>query len=51
MSKMSPCYVVTDEKHNVIIIDLEELMNEIDDGVLEKDLRVEVIQDFFLTLS
>ena len=43
MSKMGPCYVVTDEKDNVSINDLEELMDEIDDDALEKDLRVEVI--------
>ena len=43
MSKIGPCYVVTDEKDNVSINDLEELMDEIDDDILEKDLRVEVI--------
>ncbi len=43
MSKMGPCYVVTDEKDNVSINDLEELMDEIDDDALEKDLRVDVI--------
>ncbi len=43
MSKMGPCYVVTNEKDNPSINDLEELMDEIDDDILEKDLRVEVI--------
>jgi hypothetical protein len=43
MSKIGPCYVVTDEKDNISINDLEELMDEIDDDILEKDLRVEVI--------
>ncbi|CAF4725265.1 unnamed protein product, partial [Rotaria sp. Silwood2] len=41
MSKMGPCYVVTDEKDNISINDLEELIDEIDDDSLEKDLRVE----------
>ncbi len=43
MSKIGPCYVVTNEKENISINDLEELMDEIDDDTLEKDLRVEVI--------
>lgn len=43
MSKMGPCYIVTEEKDNVSVNDLEELMDEIDDDVLEKDLRVEVM--------
>jgi hypothetical protein len=43
MSKMGSCYVVTNEKDNPSINDLEELMDEIDDDILEKDLRVEVI--------
>ncbi|CAF3825652.1 unnamed protein product [Rotaria sp. Silwood1] len=41
MSKMGPSYLVTDEKDNISINDLEELMDEIDDDSLEKDLRVE----------
>ena len=42
MSKIGPCYVVTDEKDHVSLNDLEELMDEVDDDVLEKDLRVDV---------
>ncbi|CAF1061870.1 unnamed protein product [Rotaria sordida] len=41
MSKIGPCYIVNDEKDNMSINDLEELMDEIDDDNLEKDLRVE----------
>ncbi|CAF4313505.1 unnamed protein product, partial [Adineta steineri] len=41
MSKIGPCYIVNDEKDNISINDLEELMDEIDDDMLEKDLRVE----------
>ncbi|UJR13488.1 hypothetical protein I4U23_000502 [Adineta vaga] len=41
MSKIGPCYIVTDDKDNISINDLEELMDEIDDDVLEKDLRVD----------
>lgn len=48
MSKIGPCYVVTDEKDNIPINDLEELMDEIDDDALEKDLRVEVINELIL---
>ncbi len=46
MSKIGPCYVVTNDKDNVSINDLEDLMDEIDDDTLEKDLRVEVINYF-----
>jgi hypothetical protein len=42
MSKMGPCYIVTNENENPSLNDLEELMDEIDDDILEKDLRVEV---------
>lgn len=42
MSKIGQSYIVNDEKDNLSINDFEELMDEIDDETLEKDLRVEV---------
>jgi hypothetical protein len=51
MNKINPCYIVTDEKDNISLNDLEELSDEIDDEVLEKDLRVEVRDYFIFHLS
>lgn len=42
MSKVGPSYVVNNADEIPSINDLEELMDEIDDDTLEKDLRVEV---------
>ena len=42
MSKIGPCYVVCDEKDHFSVAELEEFADEIDDEVLEKELRVEV---------
>lgn len=45
MSKIAPSYVVSNENESHISLnDLEELMEEIDDENLEKDLRVDVKQ-------
>jgi hypothetical protein len=50
MSKIGPSYIVKNEKDNISINELEELMDEIDDDTLEKDLRVEVIYYFNIYL-
>ena len=42
MSKIGPSYVVCDEKDHFSVSELEEFADEIDDEVLEKELRVEV---------
>lgn len=42
MSKLGPSYIVNNTDEIPSINDLEELMDEIDDDTLEKDLRVEV---------
>ena len=47
MSKMGPSYVVNNENEIPSLNDLEELMDEIDDDTLEKDLRVEVSEYSF----
>ncbi|CAF3993990.1 unnamed protein product, partial [Rotaria magnacalcarata] len=41
MSKIGPSYIVNQGKGDASINDLEELIDEIDDDALEKDLRVE----------